>query len=226
MQELDNLFYVWAQKHISEGHSRFIRDGIVDEEWWTKDQVLPKICYFLKEGRTEEASYNLACDLKERCPWKLWKKVAIWTQAIHNAFTSEQAYNEESIRENEHALVKQIAVVNTKKSDGLRNSDDNDLMKYAKEDKKELKQELEIINPDIIVCGHTFDMLKQVLGDELDVENTCETLYGFWKDKLIINYYHPACRYPSRLNYYALMSICKVAEKDWKDRKERYWENK
>lgn len=223
MKELEKLFDEWEKKHIEVGHKRFIRDGIVDEAWWLQEQNVPKICYFLKEARTEqEAGYNLVKDLYEYEPWKLWKRVAVWTQAIQSAFTEESAYNEEWIKKNEHTVVKQIAVVNVKKSDGMAESEEEDLQRYLLEDKEKLKRELEIIKPDIIVCGYTFGMLKKVLGDELDVQHTSDTMYGFWKDTLIIDYYHPACHYPNRVNYYALMSICRMASREWRDRKIAY----
>lgn len=220
MKALESLFDVWEQKHIETGYKRFIRDGIVDEEWWLQPQNMPKICFFLKEARTErEEGYNLVRDLYEYKPWKMWQKVAIWTQAIQSAFVGEQAYNEEQVKSKPHAAVRQIAVVNVKKSDGLAESDKRDLWKYMQEDKEELKKEFEIINPDIIVCGSTFEMLKEILGEEAEVEKTQDILYGFWRDKLIINYYHPACHYPNRVNYYALMSICRMASVEWEKRK-------
>lgn len=223
MKALDNLFSIWEQRHLEAGYKRFIRDGIVDEEWWQQTQDVPKVCFFLKEARTDrEEGYNLVNDLYEYEPWNLWQRVAVWTQAIHNAVAGECAYNESTIKQKSHDAVRQTAVVNVKKSNGLAESAEEDLLKYVSEDKDLLKKELEIINPDVIVCGYTFGMLKRVLGDELDCGTTSDTMYGFWKDKLIIDYYHPACHYPNRVNYYALMSICKVAADEWKERKNRY----
>ena len=222
MKELDTLFEKWEKKHIETGHKRFIRDGIVDEEWWMQGKEVPKICFFLKEARTQEENYNLVQDLYKYEPWNLWQRVAVWTQAIQGAFLGELPYNEELIKKKSHDAVKQIAVVNAKKSDGLVQSEGDDLRVYMQEDKKELKEEIELINPDIIVCGYTFGMLKEILEDELSAENTSDTMYGFWRDKLIIDYYHPACHYPNRVNYYALMSICRMAEADWRERKDAY----
>ncbi len=220
MKELENLFDMWEKKHLEKGYKRFIRDGIVDEKWWLQEQKVPKICYFLKEARTEQKEgYNLIKDLYNYEPWNLWQRVAVWTQAIQFVFAGERAYNEEKIKLKAETAIRQIAVVNVKKSDGLAESNEKDLLKYVQEDKLEIKKELQIINPDIIVCGYTFGMLKAVLGDELDVEKTSDTMYGFWKDKLIIDYYHPACHYPNRVNYYALMSICRLALAEWEERK-------
>ena len=58
--------------------------------------------------------------------------------------------------------------------------------------------------------------------DDIQFERIRDTLYGFWNDKLIIDYYHPACYYPNRVNYYALMSVCRMAEAEWEERKAAY----
>lgn len=223
MEKLDALFIIWEKRHLETGHKRFIRDGIVNEEWWMQEQRVPKVCYFLKEARTEqEQGYNLVKDLYEYEPWKLWKKVAIWTQAIQLAFTGERSYDYGKIEMKSHEAIRQIAVVNVKKSDGLAGSSEEDLWNYVKMDKDLLKQELEIINADVIVCGYTFGMLCKVLEDEIEMEGTVDTMYAFWRDKLIIDYYHPACHFPNRVNYYALMSICRLAADEWEERKIRY----
>lgn len=222
MKELDNLFIEWKQKHAERGYQRFICDGIVDEEWWLKEHKVPKICFFLKEARTQEENYILTDDLRRYEPWKLWQRVAIWTQAIQSAYAQAVPYNHEALKKNSHNAIKQIAVCNVKKSDGTNISNDDDLKKFAIMDKEELKRELILINPDIIVCGYTLGCLEKVLDDELEIDPTWDTMYGFWKDKLVIDYYHPACHYPNRVNYYALMSICKMAEPEWTERKLRY----
>ena len=54
MKELNDLFDTWEKRHLDAGYKRFIRDGIVNEEWWSQEQRVPKICFFLKEARTEQ----------------------------------------------------------------------------------------------------------------------------------------------------------------------------
>lgn len=226
MKELDDLFDEWEKRHLAKGHKRFIRDGIVNEDWWMQKQSVPKICFFLKEARTDQdAGYNLVKDLYAYEPWKLWQRVAVWTQAIQLSFSGERPYDEDKIKMKSHEAVRQTAVVNVKKSNGLAESTEEDLWQYVKDDKDLLKKELEIVNPDIIVCGYTFGMLSEVLGEELERDNTTDTMYAFWKDKLVIDYYHPACHYPNRVNYYALMSICRLAAEEWVERKKKYATN-
>ena len=149
-------------------------------------------------------------------PWTMWRKVAIWTQAIYNAFNDNICeYDDEVLRSKEKAIIDRIAVVNVKKSNGGSESEYEDLKKYALEDRLEIKRELEIIQPDIIVCGNNLSLLKLVLGEELQNDDTWDNMLALWKDTLVIDYYHPAVHYPNRVNYYALMAICDVARKKY-----------
>ncbi|WP_278554182.1 hypothetical protein [Parvimonas micra] len=213
-KSIDNLFKKWEEKHFSNGYKYFIRDGIVNPDiWYNMD--CPKICYFLKEAYTYEGKYdlpNLVKELKNKEPWSMWKKVSVWTQAIHNAFLGDISYvDENNYREN----IDKIAVCNIKKSNGNSHSEEKNLEKFLNEDLDELKEEILLINPDIILCGYTFRYLMEVLKDEdiiYDYKNS--PLFAIWKDKLIIDYYHPACFYPNRVNYYALSKIVQVAMKN------------
>lgn len=83
---------------------------------------------------------------------------------------------------------------------------------------------MEIIQPDIIVCGNNLSLLKLVLGEELQNDDTWDNMLALWKDTLVLDYYHPAVHYPNRVNYYALMAICDVARK--KNMVRQYGQNK
>lgn len=81
------------QKQLSQflrqlkGYKKFISDGIFNYDKW-KNQSTPKVCYFLKEAYdTDENGFNLTKTLNEKEPWGMWKKVAMWTQAIYNSFS-------------------------------------------------------------------------------------------------------------------------------------------
>ena len=126
-------------------------------------------------------------------PWTMWRKVAIWTQAIYNAFNDNICeYDDEVLRSKEKEIIDRIAVVNVKKSNGGSESEYEDLKKYALEDRLEIKRELEIIQPDIIVCGNNLSLLKLVLGEELQNDDTWDNMLALWKDTLVLDYYHPA----------------------------------
>ena len=108
-----------------------------------------------------------------------------------------------------------IAVINIKKSNGQSQSDDKELAAYAEADQDFLRRELDIINPDIILCGNTGDCLRTILGDSWKDNETAMTMFGQWNGKLVIDYYHPASQFPQSINYYALMAICQVAKREY-----------
>ena len=128
----------------------------------------------------------------------MWRKVAIWTQAIYNAFNDNICeYDDEVLRSKEKEIIDRIAVVNVKKSNGGSESEYEDLKKYALEDRLEIKRD------------------------------TWDNMLALWKDTLVLDYYHPAVHYPNRVNYYALMAICDVARKKygtpvWSEQNEKY----
>ena len=57
MKELDELFDRWEKEHEVGGHKRFIRDGIVDEDWWKEEQHIPKICFFSKRDKNRSRKW-------------------------------------------------------------------------------------------------------------------------------------------------------------------------
>jgi len=213
--EMESLFQEWEAAHKRKGYERFIRDGIVSLEDWY-GQPTPKICYLLKEAYSNDAGYDLAKKLKNDNPWQMWKKVAVWTEAIFQAFGDGKEYDQERIQANIRRNTNRIAVINVKKSNGQSESDYKELEDCAIEDRDFLCRELDIVNPDIIVCGYTSHCLRAILGNDWKNNKTAMTLFGEWNGKLVIDYYHPASQYPNSVNYYALMSICRLAIEKYK----------
>ncbi len=209
-EEIDSLFQEWEAAHKRKGYERFIRDGIVSLEDWYR-QPTPKICYLLKEAYSDDEGFDLAKLLHKKEPWQMWKKVAVWTEAIFQAFGDGKEYDQERIQANIRRNTDRIAIINVKKSNGQSESDYKEIGDYAITDRGFLRRELDIVNPDIIVCGYTNHCLRTILGDEWVNNETSMTLFGEWNGKLVIDYYHPASQYPNRVNYYALMAICRIA---------------
>ena len=219
MRELEILLENWKKEHEEKGYRKFISDGIVNYNKWEK-QSTPKVCYFLKEAYddTEGKGFNLSKKLNEEEPWGMWKKVAIWTQAIYNSFSRDISdYPSKDFKSVFKNVIQNIAVVNIKKSNGEKSSNDNDLQQFINLDKEKIKREIELINPDIIICGKTFKFLKQILDDIEIYDNSLIAKWKNvkWKNILIIDYYHPAGRYPNKVNYYSLLSIGKIAQEKY-----------
>lgn len=179
---LEKLFDEWSKKHAEnlstaapyclpeqeQPYGGFVRDGIIDLESWKKQKV--RICFILNEagGRFDETPYpdghDLAAEWNEKGSFsKFMFKLSVWTKAIQDAFAPPSTYKKSEVVKIRDELIRSIAVVNIKKSDGRRHSDFELLQRFANEDADELRRELEIVNPNIIICCENLRFLREPL---------------------------------------------------------------
>lgn len=200
----------WSEKTLHKGND-FIEDGIVDLSRWQKSGK--KILLLLKEAYGD---YGDLCwlirDEWKGPKYKVWWAASYWLYALHKmsdnyipAFPKEQKQFDECT---EHLL--SSAVVNIKKSSGKTSSDYEDVLKYAREDAELLKEQISLINPDIIICGSTFDYFKEFWPDKIDKVGDTEFVFKTGKH-ILINYWHPANQYHNELCFYALCAIMQNA---------------
>ena len=120
--------------------------------------------------------------------------------------------------EESNYYLNRIAVMNLRKSNGSRNSSDRQFVKYAKADNDLLIRQFNLINPDIIIYGYTFDAAKGIHNlSQTKKENPSS--HWYYKDqqgRVHIDYFHPANHYPALLQYYGLMNIYQKSLKDGK----------
>lgn len=229
-QTEQELFDIWSQKDpfqitymennqeitktIDHKTNVFIRDGIVDEKTWNNNNH-KKIVFVLKEAYTTQNNWSLTDWVLNSKPSKpIWRRIIEWTYGIQNTdFNNIPKYASQIYEKNKDLLFQQIALVNLKKSGGKSSSINEEIKGYAIEDKLELKKQLEIISPDIIVCGSTFNTLNHIYDDKICPKDSyCDNRFYYTniisgKDTLVIDYYHPSNRYPALFNYYTLASI-------------------
>ena len=211
--EHEELLDQWESKPMHTKNC-FIQDGIIDPERWSKAKR--KILFINKEAHDGEIPDPDGFDLRKiilktrnGVPTRgTYKVVATWAYALHNAsanpadpFPSWHKIDQDLQRE---ALLS-CAVMNIKKSRGKTSSLHNDLETFVKEDGLFIKKQVDLINPDIIVCGHVWYLIqhlwsdcRQVYDDVFEVEADGRTFIAFW---------HPANHAPEQMNYYALAAL-------------------
>ena len=182
-------------------------DGIIDIDTWEKTNL--KILFLLKDSYrpvNKNGDYNtarfstyvldcIANKTKDKIKDKTWKQVLLWANAISKKCGFGEIEN-----------LKNVAFMNVNKlafkSENNTNSENSNLKIAVKEDKDILREQLEIISPDIIVCGNTgkylFDILKEKgsyisgIGKQKDGRNP---LYLYKTDKYVVfDAYHPSYR--------------------------------
>lgn len=205
------LMKQWSEKDLHKGRS-FIADGIIDYSRWEKSDR--KILLLFKEAYGD---YDDLCRLI-RDEWKgpkykLWWTVSYWLYAIQKItknscpiFPNDESEFDECI---EYLL--SSAIVNIKKSSGKSSSEYDDIITYAKEDSSLLEKQVLLINPDIILCGYTFEPFKTFWKKPLN--KVGNTGFIFKSEGLtVIDFWHPSNHYPNHLCFYALCSILQEAE--------------
>ena len=109
--------------------------------------------------------------------------------------------------------LRQAAVVNVKKSGGEKVSDYKEIQRYAEYDRRELRREIELIDPTVIVCGYTISALniimetpvKEYANAEQQNSNLFYTVQINGHAAIVLDYWHPSNQFPDLLNYYGLM---------------------
>ena len=223
-QKIDNLMNEMVAEHNEKGWTNFIKDGAVNPEIYERTQ--PKIVFFLKEAysKSDIDVWSLTDWLNNGAMTRMWGAVAEWTYGIRNTTATTIPQKPHLSYEEKTALIKSIAIVNVKKSNGTKNSNYSDLINYAKSDKVYLKKELDILSPDVIICGNNSSLLRLLYGakiqDEkvtsdglIDAEFMRNNGFAFNNKQIILDYYHPANHYPAMLNYYTVCSLYQQAIK-------------
>lgn len=208
LRKHQDLLERWKKEEL---HSNcvFIEDGIIDIERWGRSKK--KILILLKEAYGEEKSWSLVKTIRDvwKGPkYKIWWTISYWLYAIQKSHSNEVPLFPQSEAEY-HECVEFLlssAVVNIKKSSGKSHSNYDDLRKYAEKDRVYLREQIKLINPDIIICGYTKELLEIFWDEKIHKINNTDLIYDSSGIK-IIDYWHPANQYPDKLNYYTLGSL-------------------
>ncbi|WP_143525186.1 hypothetical protein [Labilibacter marinus] len=124
-----------------------------------------------------------------------WWNICYWKYVINSIYNGKRC---EFMDKNELPEVKfnqnildDIAYVNIKKKcDNKTKSNDGEIFSFAIEDKELLIEQIELINPNIVLCNHiTFRSYCHLYGDEIEKLN--EVCYKH-NDRLILNFRHPS----------------------------------
>ena len=149
----DDLFIKWS-KWIQENHPEhgFMYDGIVDPDEWCKANK--QILFLLKDYHEKDISRRISTfktldldkidgkgvfDLREylksdKKHWRVWNNVSRWAYGLeHNLIPYDKKVDEKGNSENRKKVIASIAVVDIKKSPGVKSCNRKDLDKYFKD---------------------------------------------------------------------------------------------
>lgn len=220
-REQARLMARWQDRHLSLGKHRFVADGAVCPDEYLASS--PKICFLLKEAHFDEPD-SIARRLAAGHMSQMWAAVAEWAYGIRHATAGGPLPKRPSLSPEEKTrILRSVAVVNVKKSEGMSESDYGDLLDYVEADRDLLREQIEMLDPDVIVCCNYSSFLRAVYGagiterrkvDDaglIDHERMLENGYIVFQGRIVLDYYHPANHYPPLVNYYAVTALYQQA---------------
>ncbi|RKE04170.1 hypothetical protein [Marinifilum flexuosum] len=241
-KKLDNLFDRWEQEAKMKGFNGFCRDGLLykgkiwntigsdgktyfgrgpgneDELWYNANK---KIIFL-----TKDTNSNPNQDYRE---WlgrqgegiithKFFKNIAIWLYGL-SSFDSQGKYStfeEAAIGENYTRAFDEIpfCIVNAKKESGGPKINNADLLYHANLSARFLKEQFEILSPDIIVCGggqgSVLKVAKEIIYPELEFIKINNWIYfNAETQKVLIDSYHPSAIISYEEMYLGMMNSYK-----------------
>lgn len=138
-----------------------------------------------------------------------WDNIARWTQGILNL---DKEYSwEELLKDNKErrkTYLKKIESINLKKTYGGYTSVDKEISKAAMENREILKNQVNIYNPDIIICcGTAGNFVNSILDpNEIKWSMTQRGVeYIKYKEKTILSFAHPEARIRDAYLHYVLV---------------------
>jgi hypothetical protein len=204
---------------------QYVRDGILNVEAYLSAPV--KILYILKDvnSRGNDLS-DMRKDLvklnekdKNRIDdgWgATWRPIAYATYGIfENMNFQEIRDNIGDINGNADEILKhipKIAHLNVKKIAGVETANDTEIQNFYNQYKDLLHEQIELINPDVLIFCGTFNYFDAFYFAEK--EEVVEKIYKY-KDKLLID-----TRHPNRAAYQTYCDFIINAVRNWTHKKQ------
>lgn len=199
----EELWQKWEEHYSKLGidKKRICRDGIINKEAYSSAST--KILFIMKDVN-EFPEGDLREMLENGPKYQMWHAVARWAAGILNdfpPFTDIDYY--ETMKD---AIIK-IATINLKKTSGGPYSNMLVINAYGFQDRALLREQIEAINPDIVMACGTFDILVWLLElkvnpDEPDNNPVYDEQRKIW----VVPFRHPA-RVNNEKTYSELKSI-------------------
>ncbi len=202
----DLLFAEWREKRPD-----LVADGIADEQAYSS--ISPKLLFVLKEVNDPGGgSWDLREFIHAGGRPQTWNNITRWTEGIRQ-FSNDIPWSDlESVDElRRKQALRSIAAINLKKTPGGHTTNLDGLAATATEDREFLNRQMELYDPDIIICcgSMTSDIFHSLIHFT-EEPSWKMTRRGIWfhefkPGKYVISYAHPEARVADYLLYYGLI---------------------
>lgn len=190
------LFNKWKQRYPGK---QILTDGILNEEKWKNSNR--KLLFILKENYVdlEEFNYSSAAAYRKWAEGgamnkRIFKNLYAISFAVQQPSHSFNGSDEDWDLARNYFL--ESAVINIKKTQGKSKSDDKELRKLSDDDGLLLVEQIDLLTPEIVVCGGTM----RYVSNFCNLENYSNTEYiKTYNNTFFLDLYHPS--YPKEDEY-------------------------
>lgn len=214
--QISDLYKEWKSR-VNSNNTPFVTDGVMDPEQWFKRAE--RIMFVIKETYSDkhEKDWDLAADhvlSNEKIGQKtIWRNISLWAKGMQYICSDYNPYDKD-LESFGNEYLHRIAVLSIKKYNGTSTSNDEDIIHYADQEKDLIEKEIEICDPNVIVCCGTAKALSKVIDFNYEQKNN-ECFYHTFingHEVIVIDFFHPDNRYPKIMNCFTLCSIYQRAK--------------
>ncbi|MDA8015492.1 MAG: hypothetical protein MPK09_07810 [Gammaproteobacteria bacterium] len=212
-EKLNNLFDRWVKEH-KVPETEFFRDGIIYEPDYEKQKQ--KILFICKEPN---APANSAIDFRE--VWqdpedkkhRFGARICQWAYGIQDGFRQpyDDCAHEFDTSAERTDILKTIAFMNLKKVAGGSEADQEKIQKAVEKDRDFIREEINIIDPDVIVFSGYPENLDTLFGENGGGLERTDSGYQAALAKVgsgkLIHFWHPSNLYQNGMMYAHLKCI-------------------
>ena len=203
----ESIWQRWHEHYSKIGISSedICRDGIIDYETYIRAK--PKILFVMKEVNQWPGG-DLREMLRNGPVYPMWHTVARWAAGILRGFPPFDEINKHEVFVES---IRSIATINLKKISGQGYANMSIVNAFAFMDRHLLLDQIQMINPDIIVAGGTFDSLIWLLDLQVDPEDPwSRSVLDHRRNIKVIPWRHPG-RVDNRETYDKLRDFFQTA---------------
>lgn len=193
-KKIADLFQRWqnANSDYTLEGTRFTIDGIVNFDKWIN--AFPKILFLLKENFSEDWDPIDGINPNNNNVFSL--NIGRWWFIINSLYEKPHTIPDiEKVKLPD--LIDEISIIELKKlNEGKSASKDGDLKRAAIKDKEFIKEEIELISPNIVVCANTGDIYGDCVYDDEWTKLISDSRCHCYKhnERLVIDMFHPSTR--------------------------------
>lgn len=194
-KSIDILLNEWRSQVVREaGH--FVEDGVVCQESWSKAKL--RVLFLLKEPNGYKGEHGPLNELLRKAATTnpgsaMWDRptfhnIGRWAYGLANYSHDVPSYQEAN--KAYKTAVLECAYINIKKSSGGARAT-KEVAVHAAKYAAFLRRQVDLLAPDIVVCGGTYSLLKEHVYPRMAKVSPRIHKDG---DRIFINAFHPGCR--------------------------------